>query len=145
MVSRWIISTNHGDAIRARFVAMANGTYRSRNCLVLRYYRIPRACVSHQPVDYDYTGSLPCCQTRGGIIGTGAPLSSACHLARSVEHLLSSSALRRPSMCVATDRPIRLVGSPRRWLAAPPYREFQLLTHRGEATRTWSTTHGPAL
>jgi hypothetical protein len=41
VVSRWIISTNHDDAIRARFVAMANGYYRSRNCLALRV--LPRS------------------------------------------------------------------------------------------------------
>ena len=33
-LQRWIVATNHGDAIRARFVAMANGYLQNRNCPV---------------------------------------------------------------------------------------------------------------
>jgi len=120
-----------GDAIRARFVAMANGTYRSRTP-GMRFTAIPRACVHTSRVDYDYkTGSgLPCCQTSGGHHRNRRNRYSACPTWRIRRALAVFQPLRRPSMCVATDRRSGLVGSPRRWLAAPPYREFSAAEHR---------------
>lgn len=90
--SRWTITTNHGDAIRARFVAMANG--------YLQKPKLPgidgiTAYLGHtfhtSRWDYDYTGPdlTKLADKRVGIIGTGATaIQCVPHLARSVEHLL---------------------------------------------------------
>ena len=73
--SRWIISTNHGDAIRARFLAMANGYLQKPKLL-----GIPGITTFHGHAfhtsrwDYDYTGDdlAGLADKRVGIIGTGA-------------------------------------------------------------------------
>ena len=112
-VSRWIISTNHGDEMRARFVSMANGYLPEAEIAWHRgHHRISRACVSHQPVGlrlHREPSWRKLSDKRVGIIGTGATaIQCVPHLARAVEQLAaSSSAPRRPSTCAATDPPIR--------------------------------------
>ena len=93
--ARWIVSTNRGDALRARFVIMANGplhrpklpgipgveTYKGHSFHTSRW-------------DYDYTGGSPMGGLDKlkdkvvGIIGTGAT-SVQCvpHLGASAKHL----------------------------------------------------------
>ena len=91
-LSRWIISTNHGDAIRARFVAMANGYLQKPKLPGIDGITAFRGHAFHTSRwDYDYTGSdlAKLSDKRVGIIGTGATaIQCVPHLARSVEHLL---------------------------------------------------------
>ncbi len=90
--SRWVISTNRGDAIRARFVSMANG-YLGKPKLP----GIPgiTAFTGHtfhtSRWDYRYTGQdlENLADKRVGIIGTGATaIQCVPHLARAAKRLL---------------------------------------------------------
>jgi cation diffusion facilitator CzcD-associated flavoprotein CzcO len=91
-LSRWIISTNHGDAIRARFVAMANGYLQKPKLPGIDGITAFGGHAFHTSRwDYDYTGSdlTKLSDKRVGIIGTGATaIQCVPHLARSVKHLL---------------------------------------------------------
>jgi cation diffusion facilitator CzcD-associated flavoprotein CzcO len=91
-LSRWIISTNHGDAIRARFVAMANGYLQKPKLPGIEGIIAFGGHSFHTSRwDYDYTGSdlTKLSDKRVGIIGTGATaIQCVPHLARSVKHLL---------------------------------------------------------
>ena len=91
-LSRWIISTNHGDAIRARFVTMANGYLQKPKLPGIDGITAFHGHAFHTSRwDYDYTGSdlAKLSDKRVGIIGTGATaIQCVPHLARSVEHLL---------------------------------------------------------
>jgi cation diffusion facilitator CzcD-associated flavoprotein CzcO len=91
-LSRWIISTNHGDAIRARFVAMANGYLQKPKLPGIEGITAFGGHSFHTSRwDYDYTGSdlTKLSDKRVGIIGTGATaIQCVPHLARSVKHLL---------------------------------------------------------
>jgi cation diffusion facilitator CzcD-associated flavoprotein CzcO len=91
-LSRWIISTNHGDAIRARFVAMANGYLQKPKLPGIEGITAFGGHAFHTSRwDYDYTGSdlAKLSGKRVGIIGTGATaIQCVPHLARSVKHLL---------------------------------------------------------
>jgi cation diffusion facilitator CzcD-associated flavoprotein CzcO len=91
-LSRWIISTNHGDAIRARFVAMANGYLQKPKLPGIDGIAAFGGHAFHTSRwDYDYTGSdlTKLSDKRVGIIGTGATaIQCVPHLARSVKHLL---------------------------------------------------------
>lgn len=91
-LSRWIISTHHGDAIRARFVAMANGYLQKPKLPGIDGISDFGGHAFHTSRwDYAYTGSdlAKLSDKRVGIIGTGATaIQCVPHLARAVEHLL---------------------------------------------------------
>jgi cation diffusion facilitator CzcD-associated flavoprotein CzcO len=91
-LSRWIISTNHSDAIQARFVAMANGYLQKPKLPGIEGITAFGGHAFHTSRwDYDYTGSdlAKLSDKRVGIIGTGATaIQCVPHLARSVKHLL---------------------------------------------------------
>jgi cation diffusion facilitator CzcD-associated flavoprotein CzcO len=90
--SRWTITTHHGDAIRARFVAMANGYLQKPKLPGIDGITAYRGHTFHTSRwDYDYTGRdlTKLADKRVGIVGTGATaIQCVPHLARSVEHLL---------------------------------------------------------
>jgi cation diffusion facilitator CzcD-associated flavoprotein CzcO len=91
-VSRWIIATNHGDAIRARFVAMANGYLQKPKLPGIEGIMNFDGHAFHTSRwDYDYTGADlgELSDKRVGIIGTGATaIQCVPHLAKSVKQLL---------------------------------------------------------
>ena len=77
--SRWIIETNQGDAIKARFVAMANGPLHRPKLPGIPGVRDFKGYTFHTSRwDYAYTGGGPdgglskLADKRVGIIGTGA-------------------------------------------------------------------------
>jgi cation diffusion facilitator CzcD-associated flavoprotein CzcO len=137
-LSRWIISTNHGDAIRARFVAMANGYLQKPKLPGIAGISDFRGHAFHTSRwDYGYTGAdlAKLSDKRVGIVGTGATaIQCVPHLARSVEHLLVFQ--RTPSTVdVRGNRPTDPVwsatlgdGWQRRRIE-----NFQLLTAGGDA------------
>ena len=93
--SRWIVSTNRGDAIRARFVCMANGPLHRPKLPGIPGIESFRGHTFHTSRwDYDYTGGN--CDgnltglngKRVGIIGTGATaVQCVPHLGEAAEHL----------------------------------------------------------
>jgi cation diffusion facilitator CzcD-associated flavoprotein CzcO len=91
-LSRWIISTNHGDSMQARFVAMANGYLQKPKLPGIEGIMAFEGHAFHTSRwDYDYTGRdlTNLSDKRVGIIGTGATaIQCVPHLARSAEHLL---------------------------------------------------------
>ncbi len=91
-LSRWIISTHHGDAMRARFVAMANGYLQKPKLPGIEGITAFRGHTFHTSRwDYEYTGRdlNKLSNKRVGIIGTGATaIQCVPHLAKSVNHLL---------------------------------------------------------
>ena len=136
--SRWIIATNHGDAIRARFVAMANGYLQKPKLPGIDGITTFDGHAFHTSRwDYDYTGSdlAELSDKRVGIIGTGATaIQCVPHLAKAVEQLLVFQ--RTPS--TVDVRGNRLTDP--RWSAALEdgwqrrrIENFQLLTTGGEA------------
>ncbi len=90
--SRWIVSTNHGDAIRARFVAMSNGYLQKPKLPGIEGILAFGGHAFHTSRwDYGYTGAdlANLSDKRVGIIGTGATaIQCVPHLARSVKQLL---------------------------------------------------------
>jgi cation diffusion facilitator CzcD-associated flavoprotein CzcO len=73
--SRWVIATHHGDAIRARFVAMANGYLQKPKLPGIPGITSFRGHTFHTSRwDYDYTGEdlAGLAGKRVGIVGTGA-------------------------------------------------------------------------
>lgn len=136
--SHWVITTHHGDEIRARFVAMANG--------YLQKPKLPGIdgiidfgghAFHTSRWDYDYTGDdlAKLADKRVGIIGTGATaIKCVPHLGRSAGHLYVFQ--RTPSTVdVRANRP-----TDPEWAAAlengwqrDRIRNFQLLTAGGEA------------
>lgn len=73
--SRWLITTNHGDAIRARFVAMANGYLQKPKLPGIPGMGSFRGHTFHTSRwDYGYTGAHleNLADKRVGIVGTGA-------------------------------------------------------------------------
>jgi cation diffusion facilitator CzcD-associated flavoprotein CzcO len=89
---RWIIATNHGDAIRARFVAMANGYLQKPKLPGIEGITTFQGHTFHTSRwDYDYTGTdlAGLADKRVGIIGTGATaIQCVPHLAKAVKELL---------------------------------------------------------
>ena len=89
--SRWVISTNHGDAIRARFVSMANGYLQKPKLPGIEGIMDFRGHAFHTSRwDYGYTGIdlAKLADKRVGIIGTGATaIQCVPHLGRSVGRL----------------------------------------------------------
>ena len=78
-ISRWIVSTNQGDALRARFVAMANGPLNRPKLPGIPGIRDFKGHTFHTSRwDYDYTGGGPLGNLdrlhdkRIAVIGTGA-------------------------------------------------------------------------
>jgi len=90
-IARWIVSTEHGDEIRARFVSMANGYLQKPKLPGIEGILEFRGHAFHTSRwDYDYTGAelANLSDKRVGIIGTGATaIQCVPHLARSVKHL----------------------------------------------------------
>jgi cyclohexanone monooxygenase len=92
---RWIISTNRGDRMRARFVVMANGPlHRPKLPGIPGVEAFARHSFHTSRWDYDYTGgdsngSLTNLSDKVvGIIGTGATaVQCVPHLARHAKHL----------------------------------------------------------
>ena len=137
-LSRWIIATNHGDAIRARFVAMSNGYLQKPKLPGIDGITAFGGHAFHTSRwDYDYTGDdlAKLSDKRVGIIGTGATaIQCVPQLARSVKHLLVFQ--RTPSTVdVRGNRP-----TDPHWSASLDegwqrrrIENFQLLTAGGEA------------
>lgn len=135
---RWLISTNHGDAIRARFVAMANGYLQKPKLPGIAGIMDFRGHAFHTSRwDYRYTGAdlSRLADKRVGIIGTGATaIQCVPQLARAAQRLLVFQ--RTPSSVdVRANRP-----TDQQWAASlePGWQRrridnFQLLTAGGEA------------
>ena len=91
-LSRWIISTNHGDAITARYVAMANGYLQKPKLPGIEGISAYAGHAFHTSRwDYDYTGAdlAGLSDKRVGIIGTGATaIQCVPHVAKSAKQLL---------------------------------------------------------
>ena len=93
--ARWIISTNRGDRMRARFVCMANGPlHRPKLPAIAGIETFQRHSFHTSRWDYAYTGGDPDGQLdklrgkRVGIIGTGATAVQCIpHLAEACEQL----------------------------------------------------------
>ena len=137
-LQRWIIATNHGDAIRARFVAMANGYLQKPKLPGIEGIMAYEGHTFHTSRwDYAYTGSdlAKLADKRVGIIGTGATaIQCVPHLAKAVKQLLVFQ--RTPSTVdVRRNRPTDPA-----WSASLQdgwqrrrIENFQLLTAGGEA------------
>jgi cation diffusion facilitator CzcD-associated flavoprotein CzcO len=137
-LSRWIISTNHGDAMRARFVAMANGYLQKPKLPGIKGISDYQGHAFHTSRwDYDYTGAdlARMSEKRVGIIGTGATaIQCVPHLARSAGRLLVFQ--RTPSTVdVRGNRPTDPAWSATLDAGWQQRRieNFQLLTAGGEA------------
>ncbi len=137
-VCRWLISTNHGDAIRARFVAMANGYLQKPKLPGIPGIMAYTGHAFHTSRwDYDYTGAdlANLADKRVGIIGTGATaIQCVPRLAESVGQLLVFQ--RTPSTVDVRDN--RMTDPS--WAATlqPGWQQrrmenFQMLTAGGEA------------
>ena len=150
--SRWLISTNRGDAMRARFVVMANGPlHRPKLPGIPGVERFKGHSFHTSRWDYGYTGGdlngglSRLRDKRVGIIGTGATPCSACRTwPRRPSSSTSSSGRPRRSTCAATGRPIRNGRQPGARLAAAADGQLQRPgLRRLPRARTWSTTAGP--
>ena len=90
--SRWIVHTDRGDAIRARFVSMANGYLQKPKLPGIPGIASFRGHTFHTSRwDYGYTGTdlEQLADKRIGIIGTGATaVQCVPHLARAAKQLL---------------------------------------------------------
>lgn len=92
---RWIVSTNHGDTMRARFVVMANGPlHRPKLPGIAGISDFEGHTFHTSRWDYDYTGGGPHGGLTGlrgkrvGIIGTGATaVQCVPHLGESADEL----------------------------------------------------------
>ncbi|HEY7053151.1 MAG TPA: NAD(P)/FAD-dependent oxidoreductase [Mycobacterium sp.] len=138
--SQWIVTTNHGDAIRARFVSMANGYLNKPKLPGIPGIATFRGHTFHTSRwDFGYTGEEleKLADKRVGIIGTGATaIQCVPRLAAAALRLLVFQ--RTPSSVdVRANRP-----TDPQWAAglkAGWQRErienFQLLTNGGQATK----------
>jgi cation diffusion facilitator CzcD-associated flavoprotein CzcO len=136
--SRWVINTNHGDAIRARFVSMANGYLNKPKLPGIPGITSFRGHTFHTSRwDYAYTGNEldKLADKRVGIIGTGATaIQCVPHLARSALRLFVFQ--RTPSTVDvranrATDP--QWVGTLTAGWQRERIENFQLLTNGGDA------------
>ncbi|OBG23818.1 NAD(P)/FAD-dependent oxidoreductase [Mycobacterium sp. 852002-51057_SCH5723018] len=136
--SRWIIRTNHGDQMRARFVSMANGYQAKPKLPGIEGLDLFRGQAFHTSRwDYGYTGDKlqKLAGKRVGIIGTGATaIQCVPHLASAAGHLYVFQ--RTPSSVdVRANRPT----DPQWANALPPgwqrhrIQNFQILTAGGRA------------
>ncbi|BBZ53203.1 monooxygenase [Mycolicibacterium phocaicum] len=136
--SRWVIATNHGDAIRARFVSMANGYLQKPKLPGIEGITEFAGHAFHTSRwDYAYTGAglENLADKRVGIIGTGATaIQCVPRLAPAVGELFVFQ--RTPSTVdVRANAP-----TDRQWAAAlePGWQQrrienFQILTAGGQA------------
>ena len=136
--SRWIISTNHGDEIHARFVAMANGYLQKPKLPGIPGITTFGGHTFHTSRwDYDYTGAglEKLADKRVGIIGTGATaIQCVPHVAAKAQQLFVFQ--RTPSSVdVRANQP-----TDPQWAASlqPGWQQrrienFQTLTAGGEA------------
>jgi cation diffusion facilitator CzcD-associated flavoprotein CzcO len=136
--SRWIIRTNHGDEMRARFVSMANGYQAKPKLPGIEGIGTFRGHAFHTSRwDYGYTGDHleNLAGKRVGIIGTGATaVQCVPHLAAAARRLYVFQ--RTPSSVdVRANQP-----TDPRWIAtlAPDWQRkriqnFQILTAGGQA------------
>lgn len=136
--SRWIIRTNRGDEMRARFVSMANGYQAKPKLPGIPGINAFRGHTFHTSRwDYGYTGAQleNLADKRVGIIGTGATaVQCVPHLAAAAQQLFVFQ--RTPSSVdVRANRPTDM-----RWAdALPPgwqrrrIQNFQILTTGGRA------------
>ncbi len=136
--SRWLISTNHGDMIRARFVAMANGYLQKPKLPGIEGITTFGGHAFHTSRwDYEYTGENleRLSDKRVGIIGTGATaIQCVPRLAESAQQLFVFQ--RTPSTVdVRANRP-----TDPQWAASlePGWQRrrienFQILTAGGES------------
>jgi cation diffusion facilitator CzcD-associated flavoprotein CzcO len=136
--ARWLICTNHGDTIRARFVAMANGYLQRPKLPGIPGIMSFRGHAFHTSRwDYGYTGGdlTQLADKRVGIIGTGATaIQCVPQLARSAQQLFVFQ--RTPSSVdVRANRP-----TDPQWAASldPGWQRrrienFQILTAGGQA------------
>jgi cation diffusion facilitator CzcD-associated flavoprotein CzcO len=136
--SRWIVHTDRGDAIRARFVSMANGYLQKPKLPGIPGIGCFQGHTFHTSRwDYDYTGQdlERLADKRIGIIGTGATaVQCVPHLSRAAEQLFVFQ--RTPSSVdVRDNRP-----TDPQWAAAltPGWQRrrienFQVLTAGGDA------------
>lgn len=137
-LQRWIIATNHGDSIRARFVAMANGYLQKPKLPGIEGISDFAGHTFHTSRwDYDYTGAdlANLADKKVGIIGTGATaIQCVPHLANAVKELLVFQ--RTPSTVdVRGNRPTdpNWSGSLQDGWQRRRIENFQLLTAGGEA------------
>ncbi|ORB68403.1 flavin-containing monooxygenase [Mycolicibacterium tusciae] len=137
-LQRWIITTNHGDSMRARFVAMANGYLQKPKLPGIEGISDFAGHTFHTSRwDYDYTGAdlANLADKKVGIIGTGATaIQCVPHLARAVKELLVFQ--RTPSTVdVRGNRPTDpdWSGSLQDGWQRRRIENFQLLTAGGEA------------
>ncbi|HTY30836.1 NAD(P)/FAD-dependent oxidoreductase [Mycobacterium sp.] len=136
--SRWVIRTNHGDEMRARFVSMANG-YQAKPKLpgIDGLGRFRGKAFHTSRWDYGYTGqSLEnLAEKRVGIIGTGATaVQCVPHLAAAAERLYVFQ--RTPSSVdVRANRPTdaQWANALRPGWQRERIRNFQVLTAGGRA------------
>ncbi|QUR65842.1 flavin-containing monooxygenase [Mycobacterium spongiae] len=136
--SRWIIRTNHGDQMRAKFVSMANGYQAKPKLPGIPGIATFRGTTFHTSRwDYDYTGQRleNLAGKRVGIIGTGATaVQCVPHLAAAAQQLYVFQ--RTPSSVdVRANEP-----TDQRWADAlqPGWQReriqnFQILTAGGQA------------
>lgn len=137
-LSRWVIHTDRGDAIRARFVSMANGYLQKPKLPGIPGIASFAGHTFHTSRwDYAYTGAglERLADKRVGIIGTGATaVQCVPHLGRAAQHLYVFQ--RTPSTVdVRNNRP-----TDPNWVAdlEPGWQRrrienFQMLTAGGEA------------
>ena len=137
-LQRWIITTNHGDSMRARFVAMANGYLQKPKLPGIEGISDFAGHTFHTSRwEYDYTGAdlANLADKKVGIIGTGATaIQCVPHLARAVKELLVFQ--RTPSTVdVRGNRPTDpdWSGSLQDGWQRRRIENFQLLTAGGEA------------
>ena len=136
--SRWIITTNRGDEMRARFVSMANG-YIQKPKLPgipgIESFGGQRSTPAGGTTATPASDWSTCPASASASSAPGRPPSNACRTwPRRREHLSSSSARRHRSTSGPTSPPIRSgrrpsnpVGSSRR------IENFQILTAGGQA------------
>jgi len=136
--SRWIIRTNHGDEMRARFVSIANGYQAKPKLPGVPGIGSFRGKTFHSSRwDYGYTGDKleKLAGMRVGIIGTGATaVQCVPHLAAATEHLYVFQ--RTPSSVdVRVNRPTdaQWVNALRPGWQRERIQNFQILTSGGQA------------
>ncbi len=136
--SRWIVRTNHGDEMRAKFVSMANGYQAKPKLPGISGLGCFRGQTFHTSRwDYGYTGEKleNLAGKRVGIIGTGATaVQCVPHLAAAAQHLYVFQ--RTPSSVdVRANRPTdsQWANTLQPGWQRERIRNFQVLTAGGQA------------